>query len=127
MKQIKFIFLILGLGLIINLANIGLISNRTVSAGILGDQASQSAQVKDDEKSFEDLLKIAINTMLYVVGSLSIIMVIYGGIRYSASNGDPGKVAEAKKTISYALIGLVISLLAWTIINFVVIKMILGQ
>ena len=59
------------------------------------------------------------NTILLVVGLISVIMLVYGGLRYILSGGDSKKVTDAKNTILYAIIGLIISLLAFAIGNFV--------
>jgi hypothetical protein cdiviTM7_00647 len=59
------------------------------------------------------------NTILLIVGLISVIMLVYGGIRYILSGGDSKKVTDAKNTILYAIIGLIISLLAFAIVNFV--------
>lgn len=60
------------------------------------------------------------NTILYIVGIIAVIMLIWGGIRYVVSGGDSKKVTDAKNTILYAIIGLVISFLAFAIVNFVI-------
>ena len=60
------------------------------------------------------------NTILYIVGVIAVIMLIWGGIRYITSGGDAKKVTDAKNTILYAIIGLVIALLAFAIVNFVI-------
>ncbi len=60
------------------------------------------------------------NTVLYAVGIISVIMLIYGGLRYVVSGGDSKKVTDAKNTILYAIIGLIISILAFSIVNFVI-------
>ena len=59
------------------------------------------------------------NTILLVVGLISVIMLVYGGLRYILSGGDSKKVTDAKNTVLYAIIGLIISLLAFAIVNFV--------
>jgi hypothetical protein len=61
-----------------------------------------------------------INTALFIIGALSVIMLIYGGIRYTISMGDAKNVESAKNTIMYAIIGVVIALLAYAIVNFVI-------
>ena len=48
------------------------------------------------------------------------IMLIIGGIRYVISGGDSKKVTDAKNTVLYAIIGLVIAFLAFAIVNFVI-------
>jgi glucose uptake protein GlcU len=60
------------------------------------------------------------NTILYFVGIIAVIMLIWGGIRYVVSGGDAKKVTDAKNTILYAIIGLVISFLAYAIVQFVI-------
>ena len=59
------------------------------------------------------------NTLLYAAGIIAVIMIIVGGIMYSLSAGDSKKAGTAKDTILYAVIGLVITLLAGAIVNFV--------
>ena len=63
--------------------------------------------------------KRIINTVIFVVGMLAVIMIILGGVNYATSQGDPNKVNKAKSTIMYGIIGLVICLLAFAIVNFV--------
>lgn len=59
------------------------------------------------------------NIALYAVGAISVIMLIWGGLRYITSGGDSKKITDAKNTILYAIIGLIIAVLAFAIINFV--------
>lgn len=66
------------------------------------------------------VFKQVTNTILYIVGIVAVIMLIIGGIRYVISGGDSKKVTDAKNTILYAIIGLVIAFLAFAIVNFVV-------
>ncbi len=60
------------------------------------------------------------NVILYIVGIIAVIMLIIGGIKYVVSGGDSKKVTDAKNTVLYAIIGLVISFLAYAIVNFVI-------
>lgn len=59
------------------------------------------------------------NIALYVVGAISVLMLVWGGLRYILSGGDSKKITDAKNTVLYAIIGLAISFLAYAIINFV--------
>ena len=59
------------------------------------------------------------STILYVLGFISVIMLIIGGVKYARSAGDAKAVTDAKNTILYALIGLAIAILAYYIVNFV--------
>lgn len=66
------------------------------------------------------VFKQVTNTVLYIVGIIAVVMLIIGGIRYVTSGGDAKKVTDAKNTVLYAIIGLVISFLAFAIVNFVI-------
>ena len=65
-------------------------------------------------------INIAINVVLGVLGLLAVIVIIYGGFMYTTSAGDASKIKKAKDTIMYGVVGLVIALLAYAIVNFVV-------
>lgn len=64
-------------------------------------------------------LNTVINVALGVIGFLAVVMIIVGGVQYTTSAGDAAKVTKAKNTIMYGIIGLVIALLAYAIVNFV--------
>jgi hypothetical protein len=51
-------------------------------------------------------------------GAWATLFIVIGAVRYAASAGDQGLITKAKDTILYAVIGLVISLLAFTIVQF---------
>ncbi|MGE5309896.1 MAG: hypothetical protein ACM3JF_02335 [Sphaerimonospora mesophila] len=61
-----------------------------------------------------------INLMLFIVGVLAVIMLIWGGIRYVISGGDATKVKDAKNTILYAIVGLIVAILGYAIVNWVI-------
>lgn len=66
------------------------------------------------------VFKKVTNVILYIVGIIAVIMLIIGGIKYVISGGDAKKVTDAKNTVLYAIIGLVIAFLAFAIVNFVI-------
>lgn len=63
------------------------------------------------------------NVLLFVVGALSVIMIIIGGLRYVISGGNATSVTAARNTILYAIVGLVIAFLAFAAINFVLLNL----
>lgn len=65
------------------------------------------------------IVQRVINIMLWVVGVLSVIMLIVGGVRYIISGGQKDSVTAAKNTILYAIIGLLVAVFAYAIIRFV--------
>ena len=74
----------------------------------------------DTKDTSGTLITKVINVMLFIIGVLSVIMIVYGGILYVISAGDSGRVSKAKNTIMYAIVGLVVALLAYAIVNFVI-------
>ena len=60
-----------------------------------------------------------VNIIFGIAGSLAFLFIIIGGLRFVMSEGDPSKASQAKSTIVYALIGLVITLTGYGIVRFV--------
>lgn len=55
-----------------------------------------------------------------IAGAVAVIVIIIGGILYSAAAGDPGKIKRAKDTILYAVIGLVVVFVSFPVIQYVI-------
>lgn len=66
------------------------------------------------------MFKTITNVLLFIIGAVSVIMLVIGGIRYTVSAGDSSAVTGAKNTILYAIIGLVVAILAYAVVNFVI-------
>lgn len=60
------------------------------------------------------------NVLLFLIGTLSVIMLVIGGIRYTVSNGDSNQLTAAKNTIMYSIVGLIVAIVAYAIVEFVV-------
>ena len=61
-----------------------------------------------------------LNAVIGALGIVAVIVIILGGVQYMTSTGDAAKVKKAKDTILYGIIGLVICVLAFAIVNFVI-------
>ncbi len=68
------------------------------------------------------LISILINFLLWAVGILSVVMIIFSGFRYITSAGDASKTKSAQTALTYSIVGLIVAVLAW-----VIVKMILRQ
>ncbi len=66
------------------------------------------------------IFKTIVNVILFLVGAIAVIMLVFGGVKYTVSNGDSNAVTSAKNTIMYAIVGLVVAILAYAIVNFVI-------
>lgn len=60
-----------------------------------------------------------VNALSYIIGAVSVIMILVGALRYVLSGGNPQSTKEAKDTILYAVVGLIIALSAYAIVNYV--------
>lgn len=69
-----------------------------------------------------DAVKTMITIVIGVTAALSLLFITIGGMRYILSRGDPQAVSKAKGTILYALIGLVIAIIAQAIVSFVFVR-----
>lgn len=87
-----------------------------VTAGIDSTGGGKSSKTA----SVGDIVERIVRILLFIIGAVSVIMIIIGGIRYTISQGDAGNVKAAKDTILYAVVGLIVALLAYAIVNFVV-------
>lgn len=67
----------------------------------------------------KQILVNSVNTVLGLLGIIAVVVILIGGFRWMLSMGDDDRIARAKKTISGAIIGLVLILLSWAIVNFV--------
>lgn len=72
----------------------------------------------DGLNAIPKLINNLISLSMFVVGAVSVIFVIVGGIRYSVSAGNPKAIEDAKKTIFYAVGGLTLAIMALAIVNF---------
>ncbi len=98
-----------------NITN-GLCTGANSAAGQGGSECAAGGNGNSDLKS---LAGKVVNLISLIVGIVAIIMIIYGGFRYITSGGDSGRVGNAKNTLIYAIIGLIIVALSQFIVHYV--------
>ena len=76
--------------------------------------------IVQNEADIYALVNTIANAVLFVIGVMSVGILMWGGVRYALSGGDSKKVTEAKNTILYALIGLLIVIFSYAIAVFVI-------
>lgn len=84
------------------------------------DQQGDAATLFGDSSGQGGIFKTVTNVLLFLIGAISVIMLIVGGIRYVVSGGDSTAVQNAKNTILYAIVGVVVAILAFAVVNFVI-------
>jgi|GEM_PF-4127892 len=67
------------------------------------------------DKLFGDIT----NALIFIIGGVSVIMVVIGALRFVTSNGDPKQATEARQTILYAVIGVILAIASYAIVTFV--------
>lgn len=80
---------------------------------------SDCAKGNDQKSDLVENIRVITNTMLFAIGVVAVIMLVIGGFRYVFSGGNSTNTTAAKDTILYAVVGIVVALLAYAIVNFV--------
>lgn len=89
-----------------------------VSKGI--DTATTSEMKGKSIDGDDGLIKTVVNVLLWAVGILSVIMIIFSGLRYITSAGDASKTKSAQSTLTYSVVGLIVAIMAYAIVNMVI-------
>jgi len=92
-------------------------SDLSISGG--ADCAQGNSQPAELFGGDNSIFRRITNILLFLVGAISVIMLIIGGIRYVISGGDQNQVTSAKNTILYAIVGIVVAFLAYSAVSFV--------
>lgn len=128
-RSLQSLLLVPALALGVTLAS-GVISTPTAQAANCTSDASgglaggagcaQGTDQQSDLFGTNGIFKTITNVLLFLIGAISVIMLIIGGIRYVVSGGDSTAVTSAKNTILYAVVGIVVAILAYALVNFVI-------
>lgn len=84
-----------------------------------GVAAGQSAVCDNKTANTDGFVKSLVNALLFILGALSVLAIIIGGILFVLSSGNAANVTKAKNTIVFAVIGLIVAFLAYAIVNWV--------
>ncbi len=90
--------------------------------GTIADGASSARGAQQPSNLFGDsgIFSQISSVLLFIVGAIAVIMIVIGGLRYVISGGDSSQVQSANNTILYALVGIIIAILAYAAVNFVI-------
>jgi hypothetical protein len=110
---------VLALSVLLSLADSPLAKGLSLMDVVNGSYRGQG-QPTDLFAGGDALIPRLINLMLFIVGILAIVFLIFGGIRYVTSGGDKSRVDAAKNTILYAIVGLVVAILGYAVVNWVI-------
>lgn len=88
-------------------------------------QESSTNQTQNDNRIYgpNGIVSTIVNLLSIVIGFAAIVVIIVAGIQYMLSTGDPTKVNNAKNAILYALVGLVVAVIARVVVVFIINKL----
>lgn len=105
------------------LLSVGLLTGGPVHADqdIVCDQlqGELAQQCRADENTVQNITDTAVDILTFLVGAISVIAIVIAGFMYVTSGGEPEKTKKAKNTIIYALVAIVLAVLANAIVGFV--------
>lgn len=115
---------------LLGIFGLSLVPTATHAVSSVCDQDTASVEVKKangcpgsgDSADVPTVIAGVIEGVVGVLALVAVIFIVVGGVNYMTSQGDPGKTAKAKNTILYAAIGLIIAVLAFAIVNFVIVN-----
>ncbi len=119
MKKIKEILMSVAIvgGMLTGAATVTVaVANASPASEIIGG-ADTTGQ--NGGKSLQENIKIIVDIILFIIGTIAVIMIVVGGLRYTLSGGDANAVKGAKDTILYAIVGLIVAVVAYAIVHFV--------
>ena len=76
--------------------------------------------VKSKSDTIPQIIQKVINGLLFVLGAVTVIVIIFSGVFYTTSLGDPKLVEKAKNTLFYGVVGLIVAIMSYAIVNFVI-------
>lgn len=91
---------------------------KIVAAGI-DEQTRRSYEKAGTSDSAAGAIGIILNSVYLIIGIVAVIYIILGGVGYATSQGDSAKLTKAKHTLIYAIVGLIISVVAFAITGFI--------
>ncbi len=103
----------------------------TTASLVVMSQITHAQFVDDAKAGIEDInsggspgtvpgiLQNVVNLLLFLVGAASVIMLIIGGFRFVMSSGDSQAAANARNTVLYSIIGIIVAVAAYGIVNWV--------
>ena len=124
MKILKHLFV----SLFLVLSSIGIMTN---TQGYVVAQSELACQGLEDvsgggtcgtasgDPTVNGVIEFALNLLSFIAGFIAVVMIIIAGLRFITSQGDPSSANGARSALIYAIIGIVIVVLAQVIVQFV--------
>lgn len=89
---------------------------------LVGDTSQHPVDVGIPALTGTQVLQNGLNIAYFLAGSIAVIIIIIGGIMYVTAAGNSGNITKAKNMLLYAVVGLIIVLIAYAITNYVILR-----
>lgn len=109
--------LVVGIG-VVSLSPATNVAAINVFKGCSANAATDVCKASGDSAS--SMIQTVIKLGLTILGMISVLMIVIGGIRYTLSTGDSTAVKNAKDTVLYSVVGLVVAVMSYAIVHFVI-------
>ncbi|HEX8762701.1 MAG TPA: hypothetical protein VF733_02965 [Candidatus Saccharimonadales bacterium] len=93
-----------------------------VCSGVGAVSGAGGCATAKGDPTVESLVGSVVNILSWIIGIVAVIMIIISGFTYVTSGGDSGKISNAKTTLIYAIVGLVVVAFSQVIVKFVLTK-----
>lgn len=80
---------------------------------------AEVCKTQGSDANMNNIIKTITSTLLFLLGAVAVIMIIFSGFKYVTSSGDQTRIASAKNTLMYSVVGLVVAVAAYAIVDFV--------
>jgi hypothetical protein len=94
-----------------------------LGSGGTWDAGAGKCTTPNDPRTVSGTIQQVGNILIFIVGAVSVLMVIIGGLRYALAQGDSNAVNSAKNTVIYAIVGIIVSAMAYGLVNFVIVQL----
>lgn len=85
-----------------------------------GSDSGSTETVNIPTADADNLLANGLELVYFLAGTISVIVIVIAGIMYTTASGDASKLTRAKNLLTYAIVGLVVVLVAFIVTNFVI-------
>ncbi len=110
----------LALGVVSGVAVLAGPADLTYASAAIEIKKGQQATNAGNGQDFTTTVQTVINMLLFIIGLVAVIVIIYSGIKFVLSSGDSNAIKSARDTMLYAVIGLVVAIMAYAVVGWVV-------
>lgn len=123
MNKVTKVFIGLAVALVIGVSTLAVTqSAHAIDVDPCKNTVNTGFALCNDKATPEDVIKTVINILLFLIGAVAVVVIIIAGLRYTTSGGNANGVSAAKNMLLYAVVGLIVAIFAFAIVNWIVFR-----